>query len=84
MKRVLVPLAALALAAPVQAAGPWSAPVDVGPPSDYVEAPQLTFSPAGTGLVGWLVRIGGQPGGDRRADSGPQRWLRRPDRAAWL
>jgi hypothetical protein len=62
MKRLIVPLASLALAAPAQAAGPWSAPVDVGPPSDYVEAPTLAFSPAGTGLVGWLVRNGGDPG----------------------
>jgi hypothetical protein len=62
MKRLLVALAALALAAPAQAAGPWSALVDVGPPSDYVEAPNLTFSPAGSGLVRWLVRLGGQLG----------------------
>jgi hypothetical protein len=64
MKALVVPLAtlALALAASARAAGPWSAPVDVGPASDYVEAPRLAFSPAGTGLVGWLVRMGGEPG----------------------
>jgi hypothetical protein len=62
MRALVLSLATLALAAPAQASGPWSAPVDVGPPSDYVEAPRLAFSPAGIGLVGWLVRIGGEPG----------------------
>jgi hypothetical protein len=59
---------ALALVAPARAAAPWSVPADVGPPGDYVEAPTLAFSPAGTGLAGWLVRAqppgaGGLPGG---------------------
>jgi hypothetical protein len=58
----LATLATLVLAASAQAAGPWSAPVDVGPPSDYVEAPTLAFSLGGSGLVGWLVRMGGEPG----------------------
>jgi hypothetical protein len=54
-------LVTLALVATAQAAGPWSAPVDVGPPSDYVEAPTLAFSRAGTGLAGWRVNVGGMP-----------------------
>jgi hypothetical protein len=62
MRALVLSLATVALAGPAQAAGPWSAPVDVGPPSDYVEAPRLAFSPAGTGLVGWLMRLGGEPG----------------------
>ena len=53
---LLAPLLVLALAAPAQAAAPWSAPADVGPPGDYVEAPTLGFSSSGTGLAGWLVR----------------------------
>jgi hypothetical protein len=64
---LLAALFALALVAPARAAAPWSTPVDVGPPGDYVEAPSLAFSPTGTGLAGWLVRAqppgsGGLPG----------------------
>jgi hypothetical protein len=62
MKGLVIALATVGLAAPAQAAAPWSAPIDLGPPSDYVQAPRLTFSPAGTGLLGWLVRTGGEPG----------------------
>src|SRR6266516_1689767 len=58
---LLATLFALALVAPARAAAPWSAPLDVGPPGDYVEAPSLAFFPSGTGLAGWLVR--GQPPG---------------------
>jgi hypothetical protein len=62
MKGLVIALATAGLAAPAQAAGPWSAPVDIGPPSDYVEAPRLAFSAAGTGMMGWQVRMGGAPG----------------------
>jgi hypothetical protein len=62
MKGLVIAIATAALAAPAQAAAPWSAPTDVGPPSDYVQAPRLAFSPAGSGLLGWLVRMGGEPG----------------------
>jgi hypothetical protein len=62
MKGLVIALATVGLAAPAQAAAPWSEPIDLGPPSDYVQAPRLSFSPAGSGLLAWLVRMGGEPG----------------------
>src|SRR5438067_1934338 len=70
MKRLIasgVAAAALAAAAPAAADSPWSAPVDVGPPADYVYAPSLQFTAAGVGVALWLVRAqpagaGGLPG----------------------
>src|SRR5919201_1459067 len=64
---LLAALLALIFAAPAGAAGRWSAPIDIGPPGDYVESPSLAFAPTGTGLAGWLVRAqpssaGGLPG----------------------
>ena len=70
MKR-LAPLpllaAVLIAAAPAGAAAPWSAPVDVGPHADYVQAPAVRFAPGGVGVATWQVRAqpsfaGGLPG----------------------
>jgi hypothetical protein len=64
----LLSLFALLIAAPpAGAATPWSLPVDVGPPADYVLSPGLRFSHTGVGLATWQVRTqpagaGGLPG----------------------
>jgi hypothetical protein len=58
----------LACAAPSTATGaPWSAPVDLGPPGDYVLAPGVAFAHTGFGLLTWQRRAqptlaGGLPG----------------------
>jgi hypothetical protein len=54
-------LALLIAAAPAAAAPPWSSPVDIGPPADYVLSPGLRFSHRGVGLATWQVRA--QPAG---------------------
>jgi hypothetical protein len=59
-----IPLLTVALgvlAAPATALAGWSAPVDLGPPADYVLSPALAFAPSGGGLLGWRVRA--QPPG---------------------
>lgn len=64
MKRLLLALVAAAFGVAPQAAAadaPWSAPVNVGPPSDYVMSPALAFAPSGAGFASWLVRA--QPAG---------------------
>ncbi len=56
-RAALVSLAAGALlataATPANAAPPWSAPVDSGPPSDFVGVHGLAFTPAGRDVLGW-------------------------------
>jgi hypothetical protein len=69
MKR-LAPLSLLAVliaAAPAGAAAPWSAPVDIGLPADYVLSPGVRFAHGGVGVATWQVRAqpsfaGGLPG----------------------
>jgi hypothetical protein len=69
LRAALAPVALLvACAAPSTAAGaPWSAPVDLGPPADYVLAPAVAFTHTGLGLLTWQRRAqpalaGGLPG----------------------
>src|SRR2546423_222346 len=60
MKRLIasgVTAAALAAAAPAAADSPWSAPVDVGPPADYVYAPSLQFTAAGAGGLPGAINV---------------------------
>ncbi len=57
----------LAAAAPAAADAPWSAPVDIGPPADYVNATAVGFTHTAFGLVTWQTRAqptlaGGLPG----------------------
>lgn len=63
MKRaaLLTLFVVLTAAPPAAAAAPWSSPVDVGPPADYVLSPNVRFAHSGVGLATWQVRT--QPAG---------------------
>lgn len=58
MRVVLAILVLLAAAAPAAAAPPWSDPVDVSTPHEFVDSPGLAFARDGTGLATWTVQDG--------------------------